>query len=206
MLLSTMGWSMECGTLKISNNDNWVIEVTERISRHKQFPDYVRPKDNPPLRYVGPTGFHWLINGLLGGTPRPGIVRDVEHDVEALQRLNTKLLITLNENWTPPVAILSAHGITSHQVKITDMHAPTFEQALDLCDLVDGYLAEDRACIYHCRAGQGRTGTMLAAQLIYYGENAETALAEVRSRNHKWIESQAQVEFLTEFQQHLQNL
>ena len=161
--------------------------------------------DNPPLRYVGPTGFHWLINGLLGGTPRPGIVRDVEHDVEALERVGTKLLITLNENWTPPVAILNAHGIDSHQVKITDMHAPTLEQALDLCQVVDGYLAEGRACIYHCRAGQGRTGTLLAAQLVFYGTNAADAISEVRSRNHKWIESQVQVEFLAEFSDYLEN-
>ena len=175
--------------------------MTAQPDRHFLLPDHIKPMDNPPLRYVGPTGFHWLINGLLGGTPRPGIMRRVEHDVEALQRLGAKLLITLTENWEPPVAILNAHGIDSHQVKIADMHAPSHEQALALCKLVDAYLAKGQACIYHCRAGQGRTGTMLAAQLLYYGAASTDAIAEVRKCNHKWIESQAQIEFLAGFEE-----
>ena len=182
---------------------HWTLSVTEEPNLQFSLPDHIKPMNNPPSRYVGPTGFHWLINGLLGGTPRPGIFRDMEHDIEALERLGTKLLITLNENWEPPVAILNAHGIDSHQVKITDMLAPTYDQALALCELVNEYLAEGRACIYHCRAGQGRTGTMLAAQLIYYGANSDAAIAKVKSCNQKWIESQAQIDFLLKFEGYL---
>ncbi len=154
----------------------------------------------------GPTGFHWLVDGLLGGMRRPGVLTKTRHDIEALARMNVSLLVTLNENWSPPVDELAAHGIDSFVHKITDLHAPDAERALATCRYVDGYLAHDRACIYHCRAGIGRTGTMLAAQLMYYGFNASDAIQAVRAKNPKWIQSEIQLEFLPTFGEYLQNL
>lgn len=167
--------------------------------RYPNAPEYIASKPNAPQGYAGPTGFHWLIDGVLGGTPRPGIVRSVESDAAALQRVDTKLLITLNENWSPPITELAEYGIESHQVKIPDMHAPEPSVALELCQYVDGYLKDGSACVYHCKAGRGRTGTMLAAQLMYYGRTADEAIKQVQFRNPKWIESQVQMDFLHAF-------
>lgn len=160
--------------------------------------DYISP-------YRGPSGFHWLVNGLLGGMRRPGVLTNVRHDMEALVRMNVSLLVTLNENWAPPVEELAAYGIDSFVHKITDLHAPEFEQALATCQLADGYLANDRVCIYHCRAGIGRTGTMLAAQLMYYGYNADDAIHAVRAKHAKWIQSDVQLDFLHAFESYLSN-
>src|SRR5690606_18634123 len=35
----------------------------------------------------GPRHFYWGVRGSLGGLPRPGIFQDVEHDLEALERV-----------------------------------------------------------------------------------------------------------------------
>ena len=149
--------------------------------------------------YRGPSGFHWLVNGLLGGMRLPGVLTKMRYDIEALKRVNVSLLVTLNEVWSPPVDELAALGIDSYVHKITDLQAPDFAQALATCQLVDSYLAEDRAVVYHCRAGVGRTGTMLTAQLMYYGLSADQAIRESREKNPRWIETEVQMEFLHEF-------
>ena len=156
--------------------------------------------------YPGPSGFKWLVNGLLGGVARPGIFHGLTHDVEALARVGTSLLITLNENWSPPVELLAEHGIDSLHLKIKDLHAPTFEGAVETCRAVNKYLTHDRVCVFHCRAGVGRTGTMLAAQLMFYGYNAQDAIKLTRNANPKWIESTAQLDFLHAFDGHLIDL
>ena len=153
--------------------------------------------------YRGPSGFHWLIGGLIGGMRLPGVLTEIRYDTEALRRVNVSLLITLNENWSPPVEELSAVGVDSYVHKITDLQAPTFEQALATCQHVDSYLSQDRACVYHCRAGVGRTGTMLTAQLMYYGLSADEATRTAREKNPKWIETDVQLEFLHEFDEFL---
>lgn len=173
---------------------------TARPRRYSNIPEYIATKPNAAQGYAGPTGFNWLIDGVLGGSPRPGIVRSVESDAVALQRVDTKLLITLNENWQAPVSELGKYGIESYQVKIPDMGAPEPAVALALCQYVDGYLKDGLACVYHCKAGRGRTGTMLAAQMIYYGRSADDAIKEVQFRNPKWIESQVQLDFLQTFE------
>ena len=148
---------------------------------------------------LGPSGFHWLVNGLLGGTRRPGVFKETRYDIEALQHINVSLLITLNQNWQPPVKELAAHGIDSLVHKITDLHAPDFDQAFETCAYVHSYLADDRVCVYHCRAGRGRTGTMLAAQLMYFGYSAGDAISETRGKNPSWIENDVQLAFLHAF-------
>ncbi|MCF6273864.1 MAG: hypothetical protein L3J37_11885 [Rhodobacteraceae bacterium] len=158
--------------------------------------DFVSP-------YRGPSGFHWLVNGLLGGVRRPGVLTKTKYDLEALRRVNVSLLITLNEVWSPPVEEMAALGLDSYVHKITDLQAPTFEQALATCRHVDSYLAKDKVCVYHCRAGVGRTGTMLTAQLMYYGLSADQAIRAAREKNPRWIETDVQMEFLYEFDKYL---
>jgi len=153
--------------------------------------------------YRGPSGFHWLIEGLLGGMRLPGVLTEMRYDIEALRRVNISLLVTLNEVWSPPADELAAFGVDSYVHKITDLQAPDFEQALATCQHVDGYLAKDKACVYHCRAGVGRTGTMLAAQLMYYGLSSNQAIETARKKNPRWIETDAQLDFLHGFNAYL---
>ncbi len=177
--------------------------MTKTMRKYRRTPDYAIADDNQPTRYHGPYGFQWLIKGILGGAPRPGIIRDAEQDIYDLERVGTKLLITLNESWAPPIKTLQAHGMESFQMKFSDIHVPSFEQAAELCALVDDSLSDHRPCVYHCRAGHGRTGTMLAAQLVYYGTSADSAVAQTRARHASWIDNPTQLDFLAQFERYL---
>jgi atypical dual specificity phosphatase len=169
----------------------------------------VRP---PPLpaaarvarsRFVGPRGFFWVQPGLLGGVPRPGVVDAVDSDLEGLRRLGISVLVTLEETLTVDPAALARHGIASRHFPIADMGAPAHETAVQLCGEVARLTAGGAAVAVHCRAGLGRTGTVLAAQLVFEGEPAAGAIERIRGVNPRCIQSQLQVEFLSTFEAYM---
>ncbi len=158
------------------------------------------PAVSPVPEYFGPNGFAWLVPGLLGGAPRPGIFRDLSRDLEALARVNTRLLVTLTEESEPEVDAFAHYGIASHYTPITDMTPPTEAQAVEICEAVAPYLDRGEAVVFHCRAGKGRTGTLLAAQLVWNGVSAADAITRTRASNPKWIETDGQLDFLHGFE------
>lgn len=147
---------------------------------------------------LGPRGFLWLKKGLLAGTPRPGIVQDLEYDLDALKRVGVTTLVSLT---TKPVdaEALKSYGIQGLWMPIKDMHAPGLEEAELMCRKAAGLMAQGHVVAYHCRAGLGRTGTMLAAHLIMEGKSALDALESVRRIEPRWVQSDEQVRFLERF-------
>ena len=55
---------------------------------------------------------------------------------------------------------------------------------------------DGRVLAFHCRAGLGRTGTLLAAVLIWRGQGAVEAIETARAVHPRWIQSQEQFAFL----------
>jgi atypical dual specificity phosphatase len=161
-----------------------------------------RPLPEPARRVTrsasGPRGFLWLKAGRLAGTPRPGIVAELEHDLDALRRVGVTVLISLTRL---PVdgAALARYGIRNVWSPIRDMAAPGVRQAIGLCREIEQSLARGEVIAVHCRAGLGRTGTLLAAYLIWEGKDALDALESARRINPQWVQSSEQVEFLEAF-------
>jgi len=152
------------------------------------------PRTLPVAGAHGPAGFVWLVPGLLGGTPFPA----GPHDFEALAQVNTRLLVTLTEKHLPEAG--GRYGIVSLHAPIADMTPPSVEQAAGICKSVTSYLERGEAVVFHCRAGKGRTGTLLAAQLVWNGATAADAIAATRTRNPQWIETDSQLAFLHRFE------
>lgn len=146
----------------------------------------------------GPRGFRWLKQGALGGTPRPGIIDDLEHDLAALRSVGTTVLVTLEQE-PPPIEALTRAGIRSLHVPIEDMRAPSIEAARRHCTQVAALVAAGEVVVVHCRAGLGRTGMMLAAQLVHEGASAIEALESARRIEPRWVQSDEQVAFLERF-------
>lgn len=158
----------------------------------------------PAIRRVvsesaGPRGFYWVEPGQLGGLPRPGVVAELERDLEGLARIGVTVLVTLEERETVPSEALAAHGIRLLHVPVPDMHAPSLETATQLCARLDAMLAAGDVVAVHCLAGLGRTGTVLAAYLVWRGQSALDAIERVRAIKPRSIQSIEQAEFLTRF-------
>jgi atypical dual specificity phosphatase len=151
---------------------------------------------------LGPRGFMWLKKGLLAGTPRPGIMQDIEYDLDALKRVGVTTLVSLTTQPVDP-ALLERYGIQGLWLPIKDMHAPSVEEAEQMCRNVAERMGCGHVAAYHCRAGLGRTGTMLAVHLIMEGKTAMQALESVRQVEHRWVQSDEQVRFLEQFSESL---
>jgi len=153
--------------------------------------------------YCAPRGFLWLLPGELAGTPRPGVFADEQTDIASLTRVGISTLISLTQR--PPIEppydeeALRAADIEQLVFPIEDMHAPSFELAKEICKRIDQRLNERKKVAVNCRAGLGRTGTILASYLIWKGVAPMEAFEDVRSINPKWIQSQLQIDFLEGF-------
>lgn len=172
-------------------------------------PEELDPQSPPPppmpqaaKQYVsdsfGPRGFLWLKKGILAGTPRPGVFHDIHYDLKALQRVGVTCLVTLTER-APEVEEMREYGIENIWSPIPDMAAPSLTQAFDLCRKIEQALLDEKVVAVHCRAGLGRTGTILAAYLIWEGQEALDALETVRRVEPRWVQSEVQAAFLEQF-------
>lgn len=155
--------------------------------------------------FMGPRGFVWLINGRIAGTPWPGILCDVADDLTDLQAVGVTQLLSLTEN-AFPAEIAAQFGMGVLHVPIVDMCAPTVEQAHACCLRIDQSMMAGHTIAVHCKAGLGRTGTILAAYWLWTQHSrgtAEQAIRHIRSLNAQMIQSEAQTDFLREFSSYL---
>lgn len=153
----------------------------------------------------GPRGFLWLKQGRLAGTPMPGVVQDLDYDLTALRRVGVTWLITLTER-AMDVEQLAAYDLSCAWYPIDDAEAPGIIQGISICTQIERLLAEGEVVAVHCRAGLGRTGTVLAAYLIWEGSKALDALEAVRRVEPRWVQSESQILFLEKFAVTVANL
>lgn len=137
--------------------------------------------------------FYWVIDGQLAGSSRPGAhSASIASDLAALRGRGIQSVLTLTE--TPVLAHeLEAAGLDSLHLPVDDFHAPTTQQMLRALAFIDASLAENMPVVVHCLAGQGRTGTILAAWLLRSGLSADDAIADIRALTPGAIESAPQV-------------
>jgi|SRR5882724_207828 len=148
---------------------------------------------------LGPTGFRWLRPGRLGGCPKPGLLADLDEDLTALRRVGVTVLISLTLEPLGSDALFR-HGLDNVFFPIADRGVPDLADALALAEKVEDWVGRGETVAYHCRAGHGRTGAMLAAQQIWAGASAREALTEVRQVESSWVQSEEQIAFLRGFE------
>lgn len=136
--------------------------------------------------------FSWLIPGEVAGHAGAESVGDLRY----LKVKGIKALVRMAQ---PSKALVKAGQVVS--VGFTDCYEPTPDftapnryQLDRMIAFIRTSLDEGRPVGVSCRAGLGRTGTVLACYLVSRGYTASAAIAEVRSKRPGSIETQAQEE------------
>lgn len=152
---------------------------------------YSLPRFEPSL----PNHFRWHVPHRLAGMGRPGLLRELDDDLLAIAYAGITVLVSLT---CEPIAMsrLRPFGINGRHCPIPDMGVPSLGEAVSLCRFVTRALAEGEKVAIHCRAGLGRTGTMLAGVLVAEGEQSVRAIERVRGVAPGSIQTTTQERFI----------
>ena len=156
--------------------------------------------------------FYWLFSGSLAGSARPGgeigrfgsvpagmtFAQSLDTDLRWLREQGIGAILSLTETPLPAQALLQ-HDLRSLHLPIDDEMAPHPQDFLAALDFIDQQHIQRRAVLVHCRIGEGRTGSILAAYLIRQGATPQQALAQLRTIRPGAVSAPSQQEALTRF-------
>lgn len=173
-------------------------ELSEEALQRYHPPPILEEAKNYVSDGFGPRNFLWLKKGRLAGTPKPGLLTDLDYDMTALKRVGITTLVNLMEERFSRKT-LEKYGIKGVHFPIKDMGVPPISDAKIFCQQIEERMAAGEVLALHCKAGLGRTGTMLASILIWEGMSALEALEKVRCIEPRWVQSEEQLAFLSDF-------
>ncbi|KAL6585870.1 Phosphatidylglycerophosphate phosphatase ptpmt2 [Orobanche minor] len=135
---------------------------------------------------------------LLGAVPFP-------KDVPRLKQLGVGGVITLNEPYETlvPTSLYYDHGIDHLVIPTRDyLFAPTFGDINRAVDFIHRNASNGQTTYVHCKAGRGRSTTVVLCYLVEYKHMSPTAALEyVRSRRPRVLLAPSQWKAVQEYQQ-----
>ncbi|KAJ8528251.1 hypothetical protein K7X08_021943 [Anisodus acutangulus] len=135
---------------------------------------------------------------LLGAVPFPS-------DVPRLKQLGVGGVITLNEHYETlvPSSLYHAHGIDHLVIPTRDyLFAPSFVDINLAVDFIHRNACSGQTTYVHCKAGRGRSTTVVLCYLVEYKHMTPAAALEfVRSRRPRVLLAPSQWKAVQEFKQ-----
>ena len=134
--------------------------------------------------------FTWIINGKLAGHQAPSCELDLawlkQQGVLALVKMAEQLKAEVNNIQINKLGMWDCHE------PVPDFSAPELGQIHRMIQFIENSLLNNRPVGISCRAGLGRTGTILACYLVSQGYGADAAIKETRKKRPGSIETQEQ--------------
>lgn len=129
--------------------------------------------------------FSWILEGSLAASRGPTNRRDLTflklQDITAIIRMETNTISG------------EAMEIVDMFEPVTDGKPPTLEQLDRMAHFIEEQIETwERPVVVTCMAGMGRTGTALAAYMVYVGYQPEAAIDFIRDIRPGTIETAAQ--------------
>ncbi|KAF6984233.1 hypothetical protein CFC21_002271 [Triticum aestivum] len=135
---------------------------------------------------------------LLGAVPFPS-------DVLRLQKLGVCGVVTLNESYERLVSksLYEAHGIENLVLPTRDyLYAPSFDNLCKAADFIHRNASCGKLTYVHCKAGRGRSTTVVLCYLVQYKQMTPAgAFEHVRSCRPRVLLASAQWKAVQEFYQ-----
>ena len=143
-----------------------------------------------------PRNFSWLIESKLAACARP----ESEAELHGLTREGVKAIVSLTGTplYPEPVNRLGFEYLHSHI-----SGAPSPIQLHEIIQFIEEQNAQSKPVVVHCAEGKGRTGTVLAAYLVYKGLTADDAIDKVREKRPGSIQNLEQENAIRMFERTL---
>jgi len=143
--------------------------------------------------------FNWIIHDKLAYGNQPGLYNNLFNDLLILEKNNISMIVSLIENNI--YSNLKDLEFKIIHFPINDMGISTPREVFRICKEIDEHLKLlGNKVFVHCKAGLGRTGTILAAYFInLYNINHEEAIKKVRSIDKFFIQNKTQEKFIEHY-------
>ncbi len=145
--------------------------------------------------------FFWVIPKKLAGASIPWGIEDLRY----WWRQGIRAVVVLLEDYEMDISIEEYREIGFDVLwkPIRDMTAPSISTLLDIVKWIDEKINRNRPVLVHCYGGLGRTGTILAAYLVYKGMEPLKAIEFIRSIRPGAIQTISQYESIFLFKEYL---
>jgi len=140
-----------------------------------------------------PRNFGWIEPSKLAGSGRPETLNELEAArIEGIEAVVSLTSTPLNPN------IISELGFTYLHSPLSAI--PSGQELTRIVEFIESQKSQSHPVLIHCGEGKGRTGTALAAYLVYHGMSADQAIQLVREKRPGSIQTAEQEGVIHEFE------
>ena len=144
-----------------------------------------------------PTNFNWVVEKQIAASGIPQSKKDVDFIIT--QGISFILVLTT----TFPNVFLNNSNLKIKHLSLIDHSILPIDKIIEALDFIQTSIDDNSEILIHCRAGKGRTGTILASYFINSGWDVQKSVKHIRKLRPGSIEKK-QIRALEIFKEYLE--